>query len=77
MLLGAHILGERAGELIHEAQVLRHFRRPFTAIASMIHVYPTYTDVVRQPSKYYYIERIRSNPFVKLAARIMGIKRPS
>ena len=71
MLLGAHILGERAGDLIHEAQLLRHLRRPFTDIASMIHIYPTYTDVVRQPAKYYYIERIRNNPFVKLAARIV------
>ncbi len=75
MLLGAQILGERAGELIHEAQVLRHLRKPFTAIASMIHIYPTYSDVVRQPAKYYYIERIRKNPFVKLAARIMGKKK--
>jgi pyruvate/2-oxoglutarate dehydrogenase complex dihydrolipoamide dehydrogenase (E3) component len=77
MLLGAHILGERAGELIHEAQLLRHLRRPFTDIASMIHIYPTYTDVVRQPAKYYYVERIRNNPFVKLAARLLGRKQRS
>jgi pyruvate/2-oxoglutarate dehydrogenase complex dihydrolipoamide dehydrogenase (E3) component len=72
LLLGAHILGERAGDIIHEAQVLRHLRRPFTDIASMIHIYPTYTDVVRQPAKYFYVERIRNNPFVKLASRILG-----
>lgn len=71
MLLGAHILGERAGDVIHEAQVLRHLGKPFTAIASMIHIYPTYTDVVRQPAKYYSIQRIRNNPFVKLAARLL------
>jgi pyruvate/2-oxoglutarate dehydrogenase complex dihydrolipoamide dehydrogenase (E3) component len=75
MLLGAHILGARAGELIHEAQLLRHLRRPFTDIASMIHIYPTYSDVVRQPAKYYYVERLRNNPFVKLAARFLGKKR--
>jgi len=75
MLLGAHILGERAGDIIHEAMVLRHLGRPFTAIASMIHIYPTYTDVVRQPAKYFYVERIRNNPFVKLAAWLFG-KRP-
>lgn len=73
-LLGAHILGERAGDIIHEAQVLRHLDRPFSAIASMIHIYPTYTDVVRQPAKRYYIDRIRENPFVKLAAKLLGKK---
>ncbi|MDA8099044.1 MAG: FAD-dependent oxidoreductase [Nitrospiraceae bacterium] len=75
MLLGAHILGERAGELIHEAQLLRHLRRPFTDLSSMIHAYPTYTDVVRQPAKYYYIDRLRKNPLVKIAARLFGKRR--
>lgn len=74
-LLGAHILGERACDIIHEAQLLRHLDRPFSAIAPMIHIYPTYSDVVRQPAKRYYIDRIRENPLVKLAAKLLG-KRP-
>ena len=74
-LLGAHILGERAGDIIHEAQVLRHLRLPFTAIAQMIHIYPTYTDVVRQPAKRCYVDRLRNNPLVKIAAAILGKKR--
>ncbi len=73
-LLGAHILGERAGDIIHEAQLLRHLDLPFSAIASMIHIYPTYTDVVRQPAKRYYIDRLRENFFVKLAAKLLGRK---
>jgi pyruvate/2-oxoglutarate dehydrogenase complex dihydrolipoamide dehydrogenase (E3) component len=75
MLLGAHILGARAGELIHEAQLLRHLGRPFTDIASMIHIYPTYADVVRQPAKYYYVDRIRNNPLLRILARLRGRKR--
>jgi pyruvate/2-oxoglutarate dehydrogenase complex dihydrolipoamide dehydrogenase (E3) component len=74
-LLGAHILGERAGDIIHEAQVLRHLGLPFSAIAQMIHIYPTYTDVVRQPAKRFYIDRLRNNPVVKFAARFFGGKR--
>lgn len=70
-LLGAHILGERAGDIIHEAQLLRHLKLPFSTIAQMIHIYPTYTDVLRQPAKRYYIDRIRNNFFVKLAARML------
>lgn len=74
-LLGAHILGERAGDIIHEAQLLRHLDLPFSAVASMIHIYPTYTDMVRQPAKRYYIDRLRENPFVKLAAKLLGKKK--
>ena len=73
-LVGAHILGERAGDIIHEAQLLRHLDLPFSAIAQMIHIYPTYTDVVRQPAKRFYIDHLRNNPFIKLAARLLGKK---
>ena len=76
LLLGAHILGERAGDIIHEAQVLRHLRLPFSAIAQMIHIYPTYTDVVRQPAKRYYVDRLRNNPLIRIAALLFGKKRP-
>ena len=71
-LLGAHILGERAGDIIHEAQLLRHLNLPFSAVAQMIHIYPTYTDVVRQPAKRYYIDRLRNNPALKLLAKLLG-----
>ncbi len=74
-LLGAHILGERAGELIHEAQLLRHLGLPFTKIASMIHVYPTFTDVVRQPAKLLYVNRLRNNPVLKVLAKFLGKKK--
>jgi pyruvate/2-oxoglutarate dehydrogenase complex dihydrolipoamide dehydrogenase (E3) component len=74
-LLGAHILGERACDIIHEAQLLRHLNLPFSTIAQMIHIYPTYTDVVRQPAKRYYIDRLRNNPLLKLLAKVMGKKK--
>jgi pyruvate/2-oxoglutarate dehydrogenase complex dihydrolipoamide dehydrogenase (E3) component len=74
-LLGAHILGERAGELIHEAQLLRHLNLSFTKIAPMIHIYPTFTDVVRQPAKLLYVDRLRNNPFLKLLAKVLGKKK--
>jgi len=74
-LLGAHILGERAGELIHEAQLLRHLNLSFTKIAPMIHIYPTFTDVVRQPAKLLYVDRLRNNPVLKLLAMVLGKKK--
>jgi pyruvate/2-oxoglutarate dehydrogenase complex dihydrolipoamide dehydrogenase (E3) component len=74
-LLGAHILGARAGDIIHEAQLVRYLNLPFSAVANMIHIYPTYTDVVRQPAKLYYVDRIRNNPFVKFIQKIMAKKK--
>ena len=73
-LLGAHILGERAADIIHEAQMLRHLRLPFSAISQMVHIYPTYTDVVRQPAKLYYVDRLRNNPVLKVLERLLGKK---
>ncbi len=74
-LVGAHILGERAGELIHEAQLLRHLNLSFTKIAPMIHIYPTFADVVRQPAKLLYVDRLRNNPVLKLLAKVLGKKK--
>jgi pyruvate/2-oxoglutarate dehydrogenase complex dihydrolipoamide dehydrogenase (E3) component len=69
-LLGAHILGARAGELIHEAQIIRSLGIPFYKLDSMIHIYPTFADVVRQPAKMAHIEKVRNNPFVKMITGI-------
>ncbi|MDW7680387.1 MAG: FAD-dependent oxidoreductase, partial [bacterium] len=37
-LLGIHIIGERAGELLHEAQLAKSMGIPFHKIQSMVHV---------------------------------------
>lgn len=73
-LLGAHILGARAGDIIHEAQLVKHLDLSFSSISSMIHIYPTYTDVVRQPAKLYYVDRIRNNPVLKFMQKIIKKK---
>ncbi|MCK4753413.1 MAG: FAD-dependent oxidoreductase [Planctomycetes bacterium] len=65
-LLGIHILGHGAGELMHEAQLAKSIGLPFSKIASVIHAYPSYSDSVRQPAKKCYLERLQNNFFVKL-----------
>ena len=76
-LLGAHILGPRAGELIHEAQILqRPFGIPFYKLDSVIPVYPTFTDVVKQPAKLCYIDKVRNTWYVKLASALFGRRKP-
>jgi pyruvate/2-oxoglutarate dehydrogenase complex dihydrolipoamide dehydrogenase (E3) component len=44
-LVGAHIVGLHAGELIHELVLAMRQRLPAAALGSLIHVYPTLTQV--------------------------------
>lgn len=64
-LIGAHILGNRAGETIHEAMLAKKFKIPFQKIAGMVHIYPTYSYAVRQPARYAAVEMLLENPFIK------------
>ncbi|MHC5074298.1 MAG: FAD-dependent oxidoreductase, partial [Planctomycetota bacterium] len=65
-LLGIHILGHGAGELMHEAQLAKSLGLPFSKIASVIHAYPSYSDAVRQPAKRCYIDMLQDNFFIKI-----------
>jgi pyruvate/2-oxoglutarate dehydrogenase complex dihydrolipoamide dehydrogenase (E3) component len=65
-LLGVHILGSCAGEIMHEAQLAKSFKIPFYKIQRVIHAYPSYSDVLRQPAKLCYIDTLQNNPFIKL-----------
>jgi len=50
-LLGAHIIGERAGEIIHSCQILKSLDLPFKKLQSVIHAYPSYAEIVRDGAK--------------------------
>jgi pyruvate/2-oxoglutarate dehydrogenase complex dihydrolipoamide dehydrogenase (E3) component len=47
-IVGAHIVGPHAGELIHEVVLAMKQRLSITALGSMIHVYPTLTQINQQ-----------------------------
>jgi pyruvate/2-oxoglutarate dehydrogenase complex dihydrolipoamide dehydrogenase (E3) component/uncharacterized membrane protein YdjX (TVP38/TMEM64 family) len=69
-ILGVHILGSSAAELMHEVQLARSRKIPFHKIASVIHAYPSYSDSVRQPAKKCYIDILQNNFFVKILGAI-------
>ncbi|MHC4281588.1 MAG: dihydrolipoyl dehydrogenase family protein [Planctomycetota bacterium] len=69
-LLGIHILGHNAAELMHEAQLAKSMGLSFSKIASVIHAYPSYSDAVRQPAKKCYIDVLQNNFFIKLFKKI-------
>jgi pyruvate/2-oxoglutarate dehydrogenase complex dihydrolipoamide dehydrogenase (E3) component len=69
-LLGIHILGERAADVLHEAQVMKVFGIPFHKVAPMVHIYPSYGDLIKRPAIKYAVDRLLENPFVKLLHKI-------
>lgn len=59
-IVGAHIVGAHAGELIHEVVLAMRQRLPITALGSMIHVYPTFTQVNQQAGLDAVLKRLTS-----------------
>ncbi len=45
-ILGAHVMGNRAGEVIHELALAMHAGIPFATVAAMLHAFPTYTESI-------------------------------
>ncbi|MDD5772688.1 MAG: FAD-dependent oxidoreductase [bacterium] len=74
-LIGAHILGERAGEIIHEAQLAKSLEIPFYKIQSIVHAYPSYSDVLKQSAKLCYIDKLRNNKILKIINSFLGEKK--
>lgn len=67
-IAGAHILGEAAAEVIHEAAFIRAMKKPLHAIHALTHAYPTYAQaLVGRASQLAYLDRMAENPFVSLA----------
>jgi pyruvate/2-oxoglutarate dehydrogenase complex dihydrolipoamide dehydrogenase (E3) component/anti-anti-sigma regulatory factor len=67
-LVGAHILGEGAAEVIHEAQVVKAFRKPLRRLHAVTHAYPTYSQaLVGRASQLAYLDRMGESFFVTKA----------
>lgn len=45
-ILGGHMVGSQAGEVIHEIALAMHARVPVTTLATMIHAFPTMAEAV-------------------------------
>jgi pyruvate/2-oxoglutarate dehydrogenase complex dihydrolipoamide dehydrogenase (E3) component len=65
-VLGAHIIGERAGELIAEVQVMKTLGLKFSKLQGVIHPYPTYADALRQIAQQVFLDGLMNHPVVRL-----------
>ena len=72
-ILGASILGQRAGELIHQLQLAKTFNISFDKLSKMVYIYPTFSDIIKQSSKQFYIQKLLNNPFLKLLKTVISI----
>ena len=71
-IVGAHILGEAAGEVIHEVQVIRALNRSLDKLNFVTHAYPTYAQaLVGRASQLAYLDRMGSSIFVRIALRVL------
>jgi pyruvate/2-oxoglutarate dehydrogenase complex dihydrolipoamide dehydrogenase (E3) component len=52
-LVGAHVVGPRAGETIHEAVLAVRHKLKLSDLSGMIHVYPTYPESLRRSADAY------------------------
>ena len=50
-LIGAHIVGPEAGELIHEMIAVMHFRGTVRDVAQMPHYHPTLAEILTYPAE--------------------------
>lgn len=73
-LLGIHILGNRAAELLHEAQLAKTLGRNFAEISGMIHIYPTYGDLVKRPADQCFVDNLQNKFYVKIAKKLFSGK---
>lgn len=64
-VLGASILGSRAGEIISEVQTVKTLGINFGKLTKVIHPYPTYGEILLKISKKVYVDNILNNPIIR------------
>lgn len=71
-LLGAHILGEGAAEVIHEAQLLKASGKPLHWVHSVTHAYPTYAQALMgRAGQLAYLDHMSGSFLVKEFLRVV------
>lgn len=72
-IVGAHILGPQAGDLIQEVVLAMRKGLPVGALAQTIHAYPTLAEGVRRTADLYYREKLSSGPLKGILQFLMRL----
>lgn len=74
-ILGAHIIGPGAGDLIHEFVLAMQRGIPLRRLSTMIHVYPTLSQVNQRVADGYYREKLFTATNRKVLGTFFGLRR--
>ncbi len=47
LVLGGHVCGQEAAEIVHELALAIYAKAPYQSLAEMVHAYPTYAECIR------------------------------
>lgn len=67
-IVGAHIIAPHAGELIHELALAVQEKMKISKITSLVHAYPSYSQLNKRLAGQYYTDRLFSPLIKKLVA---------
>ncbi len=74
-ILGGHIIGSDAGNLIHEIALAMQRDVPIQALSTMIHVYPTLSQANQRAADDYYRDRLFTDRTRKVFSAFFGARR--
>ena len=69
-ILGVHLLGERAGDIIHELQLAKTWGIKLWQLQSVMHAYPTYAELNWHVDKKAYKNKLEKSVVVQLLKKI-------
>lgn len=74
-IVGASILGSRAGEVIHELQLAKYQGIKLYKLHSMLHAYPTYSELIAKAAEICYQKRQKRSLVTKFIRLLSSFRR--
>jgi pyruvate/2-oxoglutarate dehydrogenase complex dihydrolipoamide dehydrogenase (E3) component len=72
-ILGCGILGEYAGDLIGEIQVVKTLGISLRKLADVIHPYPTYAEIFNKIGKKALVDDLLNLPVIRISRKILSL----
>ncbi len=69
-ILGAHVVGAQAGEIIQGLIVAKANKIPLAKLSGALYIYPTLSELVKKTAGKAFVEKA-NNPLVKFILRVM------
>ena len=69
-ILGTHIVGAQAGEIIQGFLIAKARKIPLAKLSGVMYIYPTLSELVKKTAAKPFVEKT-NNPLVKLLLNVM------